>query len=151
MVGHGRVDEDERAVLPVTIEKAAYKLELLEGTKVARVDGIEVDPVVNPALGDGLDLVGQVIESEALESGVNREHGSGKNATLDSHGRDDGQRNGEGTLSNARDVLNAYDALHAVPLSKKATGTMRHPLADVWSGRWESNPPHELGRLRFYR
>ncbi len=84
VVGHGRVNEDERAILPVTIEEAAHKLELLEGAKIARVDGIEVDPVVNRALGDGLDLVGQVIESEALESGVNREHGSGKNAALDS-------------------------------------------------------------------
>ena len=130
----------------MTIEEAAYELELLEGTKVARIDGIEVNPVVNPALGDGLDLVGQVIESEALEGGVNRENGRGKDATLDTHGRDDGQGDGEGALSNARDVLDAYDALHGEPLPLKATGTTRCPLAGVWSGRWESNPPHELGR-----
>ena len=28
---------------------------------------------------------------------------------------------------------------------------VQQPLAVLWSGQWESNPPPELGKLVFYR
>ena len=60
------------------VEELAHQLDLLEGAQVAGVDGVKGDALLLPVVGDGLDLLGQVVEGKAGKpAGVGGQHRRG--------------------------------------------------------------------------
>lgn len=114
VVRHGRVDQNQVVRSFEGVKEGAHIAHLLFGGQVAGVDGVELEPLLLPVVGNGVDLVGEILTSEIFKHGVGREYRGGEDGTFYSHGGDNGQSHCQGALTQAGDVLYADDPFHGV-------------------------------------
>ena len=95
------------------VEKIRHDLHLFRRTQISGVDAVEAKPQAFPVGGNVRNIGGKVVKGVPGKSPcMGGEHSRGDDRRLDPHCRNDRQRNGEGALAEAGNILNCNDFLH---------------------------------------
>jgi len=107
VVGHGRIDQDQRVPAAEVREQLRGQVNLFEGTQISGIQRIEMKSFLFPVCADRRDVRGQIPERPAfLECGMGGEHCRRNDRRFHAHGRDDRQGDGQRAFADAGDILN---------------------------------------------
>ena len=99
VVGHDRIDEDNRVLAPEIPEELFHLIDLVDCTKIAGIDGVKGKTLFFPVLNNGVELVGKILAGEILEHCMSGQHRRGQDDCLAAERRDDGQCDSQGAFA----------------------------------------------------
>ena len=102
--------------IPQLFKHFLYQFDLTEGAEVAGVNGVEGKPFLFPMLGNGGDLIGEIVEGEAGKLSVGGQNGGGHHGAFHTACGNNGQGNGQRTLAHCRNILYGNNSFHKILL-----------------------------------